>query len=284
MVVAEELHFTQAAERLHVAQPALSKAIRRLESELGFPLFARSRHSVALTSAGLALLPGARAVLAELDAAVRVAQTAHRSAAHVLRVGYHSSVGSDLLGPIIDEFRRLRPGWQVELRAGDWSDPAGAVLAGRSDLVLLRPPVPGQEDLDLAVLRSDDRWVALPAGHRLADREVVRLAELAGEPFVAMPAESGPFRDFWLARDRFAEPPVIGAEVNNTDDWLEAIATGRGVALLSETSVRIHRRPGLVYRPVPGAGRSELVVAWRSGSTDPVLRDFVRAATEISGG
>jgi DNA-binding transcriptional LysR family regulator len=124
LAVAEELHFTQAAERLYVAQPALSKAMRRLERDLGLPLFVRTRHSVALTGAGQALLPAAGAVLAELDAGVRAARTAHRTAPHrtaerVFRFGYHSAVGSEVLQPVIEKFARLRPGWQVELRAGD---------------------------------------------------------------------------------------------------------------------------------------------------------------------
>jgi DNA-binding transcriptional LysR family regulator len=282
VMVADELHFTQAAERLHVAQPALSKAIRRLERELGLPLFARSRHGVALTAAGLALLPAARAVLADLDCGLRAAREAQRAAAAELRVGYHSSVGPDLLQPMIERFTRLRPGWQVELRAGDWSDPAGAVLDGRADAALLRLPVPGQQDLDTVTIRRDRRWVALPAGHRLAARDSVELADLAREPFIALPAGSGPFRDFWLATDQLGQPPAIAAEVTSTDDWFEAIATGRGIAMLAETSTRVHQRAGVVYRLVTDASPSELVVAWPAGRTDPVLRDFVTAVTEAA--
>jgi DNA-binding transcriptional LysR family regulator len=283
VTVAEELHFTQAAQRLYVAQPALSKAIRRLEEELGFALFVRNRHSVALTAAGQALLPAARRTLDELDNGIGAAQAAHRAATRLVRVGYHASIGSPLLQAIIEGFRRRRPDWQVELRLGDWANPAGAVLNLKVDAALLHVPVLGQDGLHTRVIRRDPRWVALPAGHRLASRETVRLRDLADEPFIALPSQAGPLRDAWLAVDRFDRPPTIGAEVSNAEDWFEAIAAGRGIAMLSQTTSRVHQRPGILYRLVEDAPSSDLVLAWRKDNTDPVLRDFVGATLDAAG-
>ncbi|MBA8926154.1 DNA-binding transcriptional LysR family regulator [Kutzneria viridogrisea] len=281
LAVAEELHFTHAAERLFIAQPALSKAIRRLERELGFPLFIRNRQGVALTVAGQAMVPAARAALAELAEGVRAARAAQRAGSRVLRVGYHSSIGSPLLKPIIDGFTRRCPGWRVELRLCDWTDPAGAVLDARCDIALLRLPLPGQDELETRTLRWDPRWVALAADHRLVARESVRLSDLAGETFVALPASSGPFRDFWLALDQVPRAPRIGIEVANAEDYFEAIAAGHGIAMLAETTTRVHRRPGIAYRLVTDASPSELVVAWRRGSTDRALTEFASACLEV---
>jgi DNA-binding transcriptional LysR family regulator len=280
VAVAEELHFTRAAERLYIAQPALSKAIRRLESNLELALFERDRHGVTLTAAGQALLPGARRILAELATGLDEAQAAHRAEGHVLRVSYHSSLGSDLQQPITARFAQLRPGWRVELRVADWSDPAGAVLSGTCDAGLLRLPLHGQEKLDTCTLRMDSRWIAIPIGHRLASRSAIQLQDLQDEEFVALPTASGPFREFWLALDEFERPPAIGAEASNADDFLEAIASGRGVGMLAETSTRVHTRPDVTYRLVTDASPSQLVVAYRKGSTDPVVSDFVLACTQ----
>ncbi|WP_158588104.1 LysR family transcriptional regulator [Actinomadura logoneensis] len=282
VAVAEELHFTRAAERLYVAQPALSKAVRRLEEELGTALFVRTRHSVALTDAGRSLLPVARAAVEALDGWERQARAERDAAARVLRIGYHSAVDPALLSAVTGRFAELRPGLRVELLLNDWNDPAGTVLSGRDRAALLRLPVPGANLLDHEILVREGRYVALPEGHRLAGRASIRLADLRDEPFVALPASSGPLRAHWLAVDRFGTLPKVGVEVHNSEDYFLAIQSGRGIAMVAAMSARVYRRPGVVYRPVEDAPESELAVVWPRGDTDPVLRDFVRACVEAS--
>lgn len=277
-VIAEELHITRAAERLHIAQPALSKAVRRLEREMGFPLLVRHRSGVALTPAGQELLVTARRLVGEFEQGVVRAQRAHRGEHRVLRVGYHSSIGPELMNLVVDGFGAVRPGWHLEFRLADWTDPTACVLSGACDLALLFVPVAGQELLDVEPLRRDRRWVALSENHRLADRTEVSLADLRDEAFVALPASTGPLRDFWLATGEFGERPAIAVEVTNAEDMFEAVSAGQGIALLTETSTTVYRRPGIVYHPVVDASPGELVIAWPRGSADPVLRDFVAVA------
>ncbi|MCP2338860.1 LysR family transcriptional regulator [Actinomadura rupiterrae] len=282
VAVAEELHFTRAAERLYVAQPALSKAVRRLEDELGTPLFVRNRHSVALTEAGRSLLPVARAAVETLDDWERRARAERDAAARVLPIGYHSAIEPGLLRGVTERFAELRPDRRIDLRLNDWDDPAGTVLSGRDRAALLRLPLPGANRLDHEVLVREGRCVALPEGHRLAAHETVRLRDLRDETFVALPASAGPLRDFWLAVDRLGTQPRIGAEVHNSEDYFQAVQAGRGIAMLSEMTSRVYRRPGVVYRPVVDAPESRLAVVWPRGDTDPVLRDFVRACLEAA--
>ncbi|MEV4256438.1 LysR family substrate-binding domain-containing protein, partial [Spirillospora sp. NPDC049652] len=181
-------------------------------------------------------------------------------------------------------FAALRPDLRVELLLNDWDDPAGTVLSGRDRAALLRLPIPGANLLDHEVLVREGRCVALPEGHRLADRASVRLADLRDETFVALPASSGPLRRHWLAVDELGTLPKVGAEVHNSEDYFLAIQSGRGIAMVAEMSARVYRRPGVVYRPVEDAPAAELVVVWPRGDTDPVLRDFVRACVEAAEG
>jgi DNA-binding transcriptional LysR family regulator len=280
VVVAEELHFTHAAERLYVAQPALSKAIRRLERELGDPLFARGRHEVALTEAGRSLLPVARGILAEFDGWLGEVRAVRAAAASVFSVGYHSSIDAELFAGITDRFRQLRPDHRLELRLGEWADPAAPVLDGRVAAALLPLPVPGQDLLDVEILVRDRRWVALPSAHPLARAETLRLADLRGEAFIALPSGSGPLREFWLAADVLDDAAHVAVEVDNSEDFFQAILAGRGIALLAESSTRAYPRPGIEYRLVEDATPSRLAVAWRRDNADPLLRDFIRACLE----
>src|SRR5207248_8293239 len=123
VAVAEELHFTHAAERLHVSQPALSKQIRQLERELGYSLFERDRRHVTLTEAGESLLGPARDLLDRWDTAGTEAARRARLAATVLRVGFQTSVAGALYRLTVTRFTAAHPGWRVELKLRPWSDP-----------------------------------------------------------------------------------------------------------------------------------------------------------------
>ncbi len=273
VTVAEELHFTRAAERLFVSQPALSKQIRVLEGRLGFALFHRGVREVTLTAAGAALLPAARDCLAGfargLDAARAVADR------RVFTVGMQTAVGRDLQRPALDRLRRRAPGWTVSMRLVGWEDPTAGLADGGSDVAFVWLPVPA-DGLRTRVLIREERWVALPAGHRLAVAGRIPFAELRDEPFVALPAEAGPLRDFWLAVDaRDGRPPVVAAEARSPDEAFESIVSGLGVALVAAGNAALYQRPGVTCRPVDGLAPAELAVAWRAGDRREVLATFL---------
>ncbi|WP_431938697.1 LysR family transcriptional regulator [Nocardia grenadensis] len=281
--VAAEGNLTRAAARLYVSQPALTKQIRQLENLLGVELFVRSRAGMALTAAGEALAGRVPALLAEWDLAVRQTRQAAGRAARTLRVGFLASAANEATPQIIAEFARRQPGWRVDMRQASWGDPTGGLAAGEVDIALLRLPFPGQDLLRVRELFSEPRWVALAAAHPLAGRESIDFADLLDEPFVAAPAETGAWRDFWLAVDeRAGRAPRIGAVTDQPDAWLSAIANGYGIALAPESAARFYARPGIAYRPLTGVPASRVGVVWKTESdTDPVVRAFVECCTEL---
>jgi DNA-binding transcriptional LysR family regulator len=280
--VAAEGNLTRAAERLFVSQPALTKQIKQLESQLGMPLFTRSRAGMTLTPAGQALAKSTPAVLAEWDQALRETKAAASRAVRVLRVGFMSSAANEATQQIIAAFARRRPGWRVDLQQAAWSDPTAGLAGGDVDAALLRLPFPGQDSVRVEVLLTEPRWVVLPVAHPLAARDQVSFDELWDEPFVAAPEETGWWRDYWLATgERQGHPIRIGYVTGQPDAWLAAIANGYGIALAPESAARYYARPGLAYRPVTGVSPSQAGVAWPTANdTDPVVQDFVRCCLD----
>jgi DNA-binding transcriptional LysR family regulator len=202
----------------------------------------------------------------------------------VLRIGFLAGAANEATEPIIAAFARRRPGWRVEMRAATWLDPTAGLASGDVDAALLRLPFPGQDALRVQALFTEPRWVALPATHPLAARELIAFEELRDEPFVAAPAETGGWRDWWLATDeRRGHPVRIGAvtETGQAEDWLSAIANGYGVALAPESATRYYARPGVVYRPLTGVSPSQVGVAWPpAADANPVIQDFIRCCLD----
>jgi DNA-binding transcriptional LysR family regulator len=280
--VAAEGNLTRAAQRLYVSQPALTKQIKQLESQLGVRLFSRSWAGMALTPAGQALAGRAPAVLAEWEQALAETKAAASRATQVLRVGFMSSAANEATQEIIAAFGRRRPGWRVDQQQAAWSDPTAGLASGDVDAALLRLPFPGQEEVRTEVLLTEPRWVALPVTHPLAGRDRVDFRELRDEPFVAAPEETGWWRDYWLATaERQGHPVRIGYVTDQPDAWLAAIANGYGIALAPESAARYYARPGIIYRPVTGVSPSQACVAWRPAQDDdPVVQDFVRCCLD----
>ncbi len=284
VAVAEELHFTRAAERLFISQPALSKQIRLLEEQLRGTLLERDRRSVRLTAAGEALLPAARDLVAAWDTAQRAVADAAANAEAVLRLGFSTSIGRNLLPRIQSAFAQARPNWRLQLRHVDWDDPSGGLRDGSSDLAIVWLPVPGIEQLAQLVLAEEPRHVALPSDHPLSARSEIEFTALLDEPFLALPEDAGTLRDYWLATDyRNGAVARIGAVVTNSEETFEALLAGLGVVLLSAGNARIYRRPGMTTIPVRGIPPSRLALLWRSDDHRDAIRDFVRAAEQTVG-
>lgn len=180
------------------------------------------------------------------------------------------------LQPALQRFREQAEGWTVSMRLVSWEDPSAGLADGSSDVAFIWLPVAG-DGLSTRVIARERRWVALPAGHRLAARTEIDFADLVAEPFVALPEVAGPLRDFWLANDaRDGREPLLAGVTSTADGVLEMIASGLGVALIAEGNAELYRRPGVVCRPVVGLTPAELAVAWRSTDRRPVLRTFLR--------
>ncbi|MDR6174197.1 DNA-binding transcriptional LysR family regulator [Nocardioides zeae] len=191
LAVAEELHFGRAAERLHIAQPPLSRAVKQLEREVGATLFRRTTRSVALTSAGQALVLPAREVLASLARAEDAVEAAVTGRAGVVRVDFAGVSTHAVVARLARAVRAEAPGIRLELSSQKFARPAmRRLLDGDSDLVLGRwdvvPP-----DVCADVVVRDDLVVAVPDTHALAGRARASMAELAGQGFVSLPPHEG---------------------------------------------------------------------------------------------
>ncbi|MHC0430414.1 LysR family transcriptional regulator [Streptomyces sp. O3] len=255
--VAEEGSLTGAAARLFVSQPALTKQIRRLEEDLGARLFARSRSGMALTEAGREFASRVPTLLDGWDEAVQATGRAVR----VLRLGFLDAGAVGTVPEAIAEFRNARPEWRVELRQFDWSDPSAGLAQGEADAAVVRLPFPGQERLTVRELFAEERGVLLPARHPLANSETVEFWELWDEPFVAAGAETGAWREHWLAaEERDGHPAEVGAVTNRPDEWLGAVAGGC-VALAPASAARFYSHPDVVFRPVRGVSPSRVGLA-----------------------
>ncbi len=284
VAVAEELHFTRAAERLFVSQPALSKQVRRLERQLGAPLFERDSQGVRLTPMGSALLPHARRVLAEWDdawAAVERARSAERTA---LVVGMATSPGrGGLLPAIRSRFAETRPEATLTLRQVGWGDATAGLADGTADVAFVWLPLPGPGAYAWVVVAEEPRLVALPESHPLAARDAVEFAELEDEPFLALPESTGPLRDYWLAVDeRRGGAPRIGAEIAGTDETYEALVDGRGICLVAAGNAPLLTLGGVVTRPVHGIAPSRLAVARRADDRRPLVLDYLWACGQAA--
>ncbi len=284
VAVAEELHFTRAAERLHISQPALSKQIRALEGQLGDELFVRDRRGVELSPAGEALLPYARRVLEVwVEASEALARTAAAQRAR-LAVGWSTSPGRDGLLPAIrSRFTERFPEAELRVRQVGWHDATVGLADGSSDVAFVWLPLAEPERYVCAVVAEEPRLVAVPQAHPLAARQVVDFAELLDEPFLALPESTGPLRDFWLAVDeRGGVPPRIGAVVAGTEETYEGLVAGLGVVLVAAGNAPLLSLGGVVTRPVRGLSPSRLAVVHRAGDVRPLVRGYAQAARQVA--
>ncbi|WP_371669337.1 LysR substrate-binding domain-containing protein [Streptomyces sp. NBC_00289] len=285
VAVAEELHFTRAAERLYVSQPALSKQIRALERQVGVELFRRDRQGVLLTEAGTALLPQARRVLAawaEADAAMAAARAAQRG---TLVVGMSTSPGrGGLLPAIRSRFTAAHPEAVVRLRQMSWEDPTAGLADGETDVAFVWLPLPDPERYAWTVLAEEPRLVALPDTHPLAAHPEIDFADLVDEPFLALPPSAGPLRDFWLAlEERAGRPPRVAAEIAGTEETYEALVAGLGICLVATGNAPLVTLGGVTTRPVRGIAPSRYALAWRrEDDTRPLVRAYADSCRRVA--
>jgi len=277
VAVAEELSFTRAAGRLFIAQPSLSKQIRQLETSLQVTLFERDHRTVALTEAGAALLPQARKIIEQWAVARRAISGAVAARRTTLTVGFHTRIGRGLIPSVTTKMATLLPEWTLLFRQVSWRDPTVGLAGGDVDVAIAWLPVPDNGEFSWKVVATEDRWVALPAGHRLAPRAVVPFDELADEPFIALPPTAGTLREFWLGNDHRTRPARIIAEAETAEEATEAVGSGLGVMLLSAGNAELYQRDDIVYRPVGGLSASELAVVWRAGDDRRTVRIFTNA-------
>ncbi|MGE4553738.1 MAG: LysR family transcriptional regulator [Desulfovibrionaceae bacterium] len=283
LAVAEELHFGRAAARCHLAQPPLSQQIKDLEREVGAELFRRNSRNVALTPAGEALLAHARAALREAERGAEAARAAAAGTAGRLDLGFVNPAMDGFLSRAIAAFRREAPDVRLTLHELGSREQLEALRAGRLHAGFIR--LAGQDVSGLAheVLHRDRYVAALPRGHRLTKLKRVPLAELAREPLILYPRDTGPaLYDAMLAALRTALPPghpgpAIAQEARSKHTTLSLVAAGLGVALVPG-GIQVWRREGVVLREVAGALPDIELAVVRPEPEPPALARLLAAA------
>ncbi|GAA3456212.1 LysR family transcriptional regulator [Dactylosporangium matsuzakiense] len=265
VAVAEERHFGRAAERLGMAQPPLSRAVRALERQLGVQLLERTTRSVALTPAGESLLADARVAL---DAVARAERRARRAGEPVpsLRLALKADYDAGLLPKLLDAFTAL----PVELLLGGRGEQVAALHDGRADVALLPTPFDGR-GLDTEPLLTTASVVALAAGDPLAARTSLRLADLTGRK---LPGGT--------AAERGRMQPHASGRSFDLSQIFNLIEVGEVVWFLPAFVAERFPRPGLAYRPIEGVEPVTLAVAWPAESRSPAVAAFVRAAKAVA--
>ncbi|MFF3792819.1 LysR family transcriptional regulator [Streptomyces sp. NPDC001981] len=265
VAVAGTLHFGRAADELHIAQPVLSRQIRALEQDLGTPLLTRDSHGVALTDAGRQLLTDAGPLLASAHAVRRRVTVAARGSRRIM-VGFRAGIA---VAPAVRLFAARHPDVLVDVQRIEWDDQAPMLLDGLIDVGYVRLPI-DEAGLRVAPLYTEPRVAVLPTGHKLAGREQITEADLAGEPLVwHMDTSTQPTR---------RPHPNAGYLVRGVDETLEHVAAGRGISFLARSATVFYSHPNISYVPVPDLASDQVCLAMAASHTSPVVDDFFTAA------
>jgi DNA-binding transcriptional LysR family regulator len=280
VAVAETLSFSQAARRLHLAQPPLSAQIRTLEDELGTMLFVRSSRGVTLSDAGRALLPTARETL---DAARRAAESARSVASGetgTLRVGLISPAATVGVAARLARFHAAHPRVQLKVRFEDGATLQRLLQAGLLDVTFTRPLV-ADPRFSQHLFEHHAQLLAVPAAHRWAKRHRIPWRLLDGAPVLLIHPESNPNYGQLFLRTcaQHGASPIVNYAADDLSALIWLVSAGLGVCPYP-SSLIASAPPGIVFRPFTPAGpRLELILLWANGRPAPLLRAFLGCFT-----
>jgi DNA-binding transcriptional LysR family regulator len=275
--VAEELNFSKAARRVQIAQPALSRAVKDLEQQLGVTLLDRDRRSVALTPAGAVLLDHAGVLFERIEEIVRRVQRTAVGEEGELRLGYIGPPTQSFLGTLLAEFHARHPRVNIVLEERTPERVCEMVAGGRLTVGLTRPILSGRAlGLSATLLRSEPLCAALPEGHRLSSRKTVEWRNLSEEPLIILSRREGVGLHDEIVeacrRARFAPrivhtPSVIGTV-------LAYVETGAGVGIIPDSVAALGVGRPIRFRPLVPKRSVALVMVWSEDHDNPVTRSF----------
>jgi DNA-binding transcriptional LysR family regulator len=279
VVLAEELHFSRAAQRLFMTQSALTQTLHQLEQALNVKLFDRSTRSVLLSPAGASLLPYARDALAQTEKMEAEALRISRSDSGRLTVGCQLGTGLEIVPKVVRMFEENHPDYAITLKEYDFGHPSSGLDVGETDVAFLRPPV-GLQDVNLMTLYQEARIACISKDHPLASRESVSIPEILNEPIIAAPND-GVWRDYWLLSEYRTVPANVVLESSTFDSELQAVAAGRGIIVTCEASRAFYSRPGVKYVDIEGLSPCDVALAWPNTLIHPAIGAFVATVKTV---
>lgn len=283
VAVAEEQHFSRAAERLGIQQPPLSAQIRQLEKEVGAPLFNRGARSVTLTEPGKLLFKEARAILERVDEAQTMVQRYIRGETGTMVVGFSGATYLTVLVPsIIRAYLARFPDVTVRTKQSSTAELTTELYEGRVDAAFLRPPLTNQRAFRLQTIIDEDMVAALPQGHRLETAESIDLASLAEETLTLPPRWINPgFYDPIISAFHEAGlSPRIGQEAATIAALPSMVAAGFGVSIIPRSLCQI-QLAHVVYRPIVGSSlHAPIALVCRRSNCPPTAQQLIAVAKE----
>jgi DNA-binding transcriptional LysR family regulator len=274
VVLAEELHFARAAERLNIAPPTLTVQIQEIERTLSARLFTRTKRSVALTSAGEIFLGEVRKVLYQHEMAVSVGRRAGRGEVGRIEIGY---VGSAAYAGVLQaqtcQFLTAWPGVDLNAREVPMDTLPKLITDGQIDIGFVRLPMTMPRTLRHHVLLRDRFCLALPTDHRLSGTpKALRLRQLGSEAFIMPEQTAGTYEV--ARRGRFA--PRVAAAPGSLFSVLTQVSLRAGISVVPTAASNVLRLPGVTFRPIPGDTiLSEVAAVFRSDEASPAVRNFI---------
>lgn len=284
ITVAEELHFSRAAERLHIAQPPLSQQIRSLEEELGIQLFKRTKRRVQLTDAGQVFLAEARQVLTQLEQAIKAAQRASRGEIGRLAVGVNSSATQSFLPQILQVFRERFPCVELVLHELASYQQVQGIRDNRIDIGFLWLANVDESVLSFMSIWREPLLIALPETHSLVNLPQIPLKALVNEPFVLPPRQlgSGFYTQIISLCQQAGFSPRVAQEARLTQTIVSLVAGGVGISLVP-ASLQNLQKVGVVYKALEGQQpEMEMAAVWRQDNSSQVLQEFLKVVKEIT--
>lgn len=280
--VAEELSFRRAAERLFMAQPPLSVAIRKLEEEIGVKLFVRSARGVRLTAAGESALVAVRKCLADAGEIAPAARAAAGGETGQLSLGFSGSVTFGLLPRVIKAFSRRYPGVRLDLQEMTNQQSLSLVQSQQLDLAFVRIPTSRPPGVEFIVMETDVFCVALPPAHPLAKRQSLALRDLEGQEFIGYTPSpvGGLHAASTMLLQKAGVAPKLTQQTVQVSTVLGLVGSGLGLALVPAANVRYYAA-NVVYRKLrklPPDSSIGIALAHRPDSANPATRHFIASA------
>ena len=284
IAVAEELHFGRAAERLFISQPPLSVHIRTLETTLGFELFVRHPGAVALTAEGAQFLAEARRMLNAVSRTRRVISLMASGSLDWLSIGFVESSGGRILPEILQKFRRLHPGIELQLTEMTTAEQVSAISEGQLDIGISRDALP-HPPLAAASFRRERIVAALPIAHELASREEISILELASEEFLFSRRDAAPrWNDRLLSILREADvTPRSSEPATQLTSILGLVSAGLGVTLVPESAARAWGGEASFLPLVEKTAYTEIVLLWNEQTVASGVKTFLDVVLDSAG-
>jgi DNA-binding transcriptional LysR family regulator len=274
--IAQTLHFGRTADLIHLSQPALSLQIRALEEEVGVRLLERDRRKTTLTAAGAAFRDDATAALLRIEQAVRSARMAADGKLGLLRIGFISTAGNEIVPGIVRGFRESNPQVEFSLRNILTIDQIQMLDTGSLDIGFLRLPIGEHPELEVVGIHREPFAVVVPRSHKLAKRRKVRLRELSGQNFVMYERAYAPgFYDllFGMLRDA-GVVPNISQTAGQMPTLISLVDAGMGISILPASAVR-HSVASVVACEIADAiPMSEIGLAVNRGNHTATVENF----------